>query len=96
MDNCSRAQPRHDFRRTQILARPVAAPLQLTLALGQSLRPNQDLPGDADQVGGGEFGAGALVGVVVQDLDDSPASRDFIDAFRASNTFQVDAAYLTA
>src|ERR1700722_2988805 len=27
--------------------------------------------------------------IVVQDLDDSPASRDFIDAFRASITFHV-------
>jgi len=27
--------------------------------------------------------------IVVQDLDDSPASRDFIDSFRASNTFHV-------
>jgi len=27
--------------------------------------------------------------VVVQDLDDTPASRDFIDAFRASETFHV-------
>ena len=27
--------------------------------------------------------------IVVQDLDDSPASREFIDAFRASNTFHV-------
>ena len=27
--------------------------------------------------------------IVVQDLDGSPASRDFIDAFRASNTFHV-------
>lgn len=27
--------------------------------------------------------------IVVQDLDASPASRDFIDAFRASNTFHV-------
>src|SRR5271156_2838396 len=27
--------------------------------------------------------------IVVQDLDNSPASRDFIDAFRASNTFHV-------
>jgi ABC-2 type transport system permease protein len=27
--------------------------------------------------------------IVVQDLDDSPASRDFTDAFRASNTFHV-------
>ncbi len=27
--------------------------------------------------------------IIVQDLDGSPASRDFIDAFRASNTFHV-------
>src|SRR5262245_62153168 len=27
--------------------------------------------------------------IVVQDFDDSPASRDFIDAFRASITFHV-------
>jgi ABC-2 type transport system permease protein len=27
--------------------------------------------------------------IIVQDLDNSPASRDFIDAFRASNTFHV-------
>ena len=27
--------------------------------------------------------------IVVQDLDSSPASRDFIDAFRASQTFHV-------
>ena len=27
--------------------------------------------------------------IVVQDLDGSPASRDFVDAFRASNTFHV-------
>jgi ABC-2 type transport system permease protein len=27
--------------------------------------------------------------IVVQDLDNSPASRDFIDSFRASNTFHV-------
>src|SRR3954464_15863756 len=29
--------------------------------------------------------------IIVQDLDNSPASRDFIDAFRASNTFHVTA-----
>src|SRR5580658_10089229 len=27
--------------------------------------------------------------IIVQDLDDSPASRDFVDAFRASITFSV-------
>src|SRR5258708_6892922 len=69
VDNSSRRQPRHDIRRAEVLAGSVAAPLDLELAFGKALRPNQDLPGNADQVGGGELGAGALVGVVVQDLD---------------------------
>ena len=43
--------------------------LSLELAFGEALRADQDLPGNADQVGGGELGAGALVGVVVQHLD---------------------------
>ena len=61
--------PRHHFRRTEILARTVAAPLDLELALGEALRPDQNLPGDADQVGGGEFRAGALVGIVIEHID---------------------------
>ena len=51
---------RDEFRSA---ARPA---LQLDLALGEALRPDDDLPGDADQVGGGELGAGALVPVVVE------------------------------
>ena len=37
------------------LAAAVGAALDLDLALGEPLRPDQDLPGDADQVGGREF-----------------------------------------
>src|SRR3984885_1627707 len=66
-----RSQPCHDIRRAEIFARPVAAPLDLELAFGKALRADQNLPGNTDQVGGGELGAGALVGVVVQDFDTS-------------------------
>src|ERR1700722_1905666 len=64
-----RGQPCYNFRRAEILARAVAAPLDLELAFGKALRADQNLPGNTDQVGGGELGAGALVGVVVQDFD---------------------------
>src|SRR5437660_202222 len=56
---------------SQVLARTIAAPLDLDLAFGKAFGPDHDLPGNADQVGGGELGTGALVGVVVQDLDTS-------------------------
>src|SRR5947199_8847606 len=61
--------PRHHFRRAEILARTVAAPLDLELALGEALRPDQNLPGDTDQVGGRELRAGALVGIVIEHID---------------------------
>src|SRR5437764_9510487 len=60
---------RHYFHRTEILARTVAAPLDLELALGEALRPDQNLPGDTDQVGGRELRAGALVGIVIEHID---------------------------
>src|SRR5437764_13988745 len=60
---------RHYFRRAEILARTVAAPLDLELALGEALRPDQNLPRDADQVGGRELRAGALVGIVIEHVD---------------------------
>jgi mono/diheme cytochrome c family protein len=46
----------HHFRRAEILARTVAATLDFELALGEALRPNQNLPGDADQVLGFDAG----------------------------------------
>src|SRR5437660_6713702 len=52
-----------------MLAHPVAAPLELELAFGKALRADQNLPGNPDQVGGGEFRAGALIGVVVENVD---------------------------
>ena len=42
------------------------AVLDLDLAGGSAARPDDHLPGQADQVGGGELAAGALVGVVVE------------------------------
>src|SRR4029079_3502573 len=59
----------HRFRRAEDLARAVAAPLDLELALGKALGADQNLPGNAYQVGGGEFCAGALIGVVIEDVD---------------------------
>src|SRR4051794_34647459 len=59
----------HRFRRTEILARAVAAPLDLEFAFGKALGADQNLPGNTDQVGGGEFCAGALIGVVIEDVD---------------------------
>src|SRR5438876_5969251 len=59
----------HHFRRAEILARTVAAPLDLELALGEALRPDQNLPGDTNQVGGREFRAGTLIGVVIEHVD---------------------------
>src|ERR1700727_2875362 len=78
-----RGQPCHDLRRVQIFARPVAAPLDLELALGKALRADQNLPGNTDQVGGGELGAGALVGVVVQYFD-APGGELAIKLFARS------------
>src|SRR3954469_11706937 len=60
---------RHHFHRAEILARTVAAPLDLELALGEALRPDENLPGNTDQVGGREFCAGALVGIVIEHVD---------------------------
>src|SRR6476660_10597713 len=60
VDNSSRDQPSDDIRRTQVLARPVAAPLEFDLSFGEPLRTDENLPGNTDQIGGGEFGTGAL------------------------------------
>src|SRR5438046_1302796 len=61
--------PGHHFRRAEILARSVAAPLDLELALGEPLGADQNLPGNADQVGGGEFCTCPLIGVVIEHVD---------------------------
>ena len=45
---------------------PVARRLISTSPRCESLRPDDDLPGQADQVHGGELGAGALVEVIVE------------------------------
>src|SRR5882672_6705436 len=61
--------PRHHFHGAEILARTVATPLDLELALGKALRPDQNLPGDTDQVGGGKFRTRTLVGIVIEHVD---------------------------
>src|SRR3569623_1764453 len=50
---------------THHLAAAGGALFDLDLALGETLRPDQNLPRNTDQVGGGEFAARTLVGVVV-------------------------------
>src|SRR4051794_20414830 len=69
VDNLSAAKPGDRIRRAHSLARSVAAPLDFDFALGESLGAHHDLPWNADQVGGGEFCAGTLVGVVIEDVD---------------------------
>ena len=64
-----RHEPRQGVRRAQQFAAAVGAALDLDLALGEPLRADQHLPGHADQVGGGEFGARPLVEVVVEHVD---------------------------
>ena len=59
---------RHHFRRAEIFARTVAAPLDLELALGEALRPNQNLPGNTDQRAGAKFAAADLIGIPWQIL----------------------------
>src|SRR5215813_13047302 len=51
------------------LAAAVGALLDLDLALGKPLRPDQDLPRNANQVGGGEFGSRPLIKIVVEHFD---------------------------
>ena len=59
-------QPRRHVGERQHLPLARRAALQLDLALGEAARADDDLPGQADQVGGGELGARALVAVVVE------------------------------
>src|SRR5215470_14138864 len=63
------AQARDDVSWAHVLARAVGSPLYLDLAFGKPLRADQNLPGDADQVGACEFGAGTLISVVVEHVD---------------------------
>src|ERR1700758_3857050 len=53
---------RQHFRRAQILARAVGSALELEFSFGKALGADEDLPGNADQIGGCEFRACPLVG----------------------------------
>ena len=66
----SRRRERLVERQTLALA---GAALQLDLAVGQALRADDDLPGQADQIHGGELRARPLVAVVVEHVDARPA-----------------------
>src|SRR5579872_3415785 len=62
-------QSRQHFGGREIFARAIASPFDLELALGEPLRTDEDLPGNADQIGGGKFGARSLVGVIIENFD---------------------------
>src|SRR5215204_7627577 len=47
----------------------VGAFLDLELALGKSLRPDQNLPGNADEIRRGEFRSRPLVEIMVENID---------------------------
>src|SRR5580704_12731599 len=70
-----RRKPFQRVGRTHELAAAVGAQLDFDLALGEPLRPNQDLKRNADQVGGGELCARPLVEIVVEHLDPALAQR---------------------
>src|SRR5262245_25312356 len=60
------AKPGHRFGRGEHGAAPVGAALQLDLPGSKPLRTNENLPRNADQIGGRELRAGALVRVVIE------------------------------
>src|SRR5688572_17575855 len=64
-----RLEARDHRRYRQRLALAGAPVLDLGLARGEPARPQDDLVGNADQVGSGELGAGGLLAVIVQHVD---------------------------
>ena len=69
MPTVSWRQPVDRIDKAEQLAAAVGPPLDLDLALGEPFRPDQDLPGNADQVGGGEFCSWTLVEIIIEHLD---------------------------
>src|SRR5205823_6418804 len=61
--------------RRELLAGPVGPALELDFAFREPLRADEDLPGNPDQVGGGEFRARPLVEIVVEHVDPPPGER---------------------
>src|SRR6516225_4007401 len=55
--------------RREKFPRTVEAALDLDLTFGEPARPDHDLPGDADKVGGGEFGTRPFVEIVIKHVD---------------------------
>src|SRR5439155_9998291 len=62
-------------RRGNQLAAVIGALLQLHLAFGETPWTDQDLPGNSDQVSGGEFCARTLLEIIIEHFDASLAQR---------------------
>src|SRR5262245_30033586 len=60
---------RERFSRRDQIAAAVGAALKLDFALSEAAWADHNLPGNANEVGGGELAAWPLVGVVVKDVD---------------------------
>src|SRR5713226_665451 len=52
-----------------LFLRPCRPVLQLDRAGGEAARAEDELPGQADEIHGGEFGAGRFVAIVIERLD---------------------------
>src|SRR6266568_631439 len=55
--------------RAHQLAAAISPLLELDFASGKPFRPYQDLPGNADQIGAGEFRAWSLVEVIIEHVE---------------------------
>src|SRR5580692_2653309 len=60
------AQARHGVGGRHEFPLPAGTPFHLDLALDKASWPHENLPRNADQVGGSEFRAGPLVEIVVE------------------------------
>ncbi len=67
-----------------MLSRSPPPALDLDLALREPAWPDDDLPGQADEVGGGELGARALVAIVVEHAEAGGLQAVWISAQAAS------------
>ena len=54
---------------TDNVALAIGAAFHFDLAIGQRFRADNDLPWQADQIGGCEFAAGTGIGVIIQHVD---------------------------
>ena len=62
-------QPRHGVLRRQLMSFASAAHLEFDLAFFETPRPDDELVRQANQIGGREFGTGAVVGIVIERIE---------------------------